>query len=182
VAARVDAAQLGAGTRRGKEAVTFEERLKKLKLVAFDFDGVLTDNSVYVFEDGREAVRCSRGDSLGLGMLAAAGVHTVIISKETNPVVTARAKKMKMRCIQNCDDKRTALEGLANELGLSMDEIAFVGNDVNDIPCLEIVGMPMVVADAHEDVLRYAAYRTTKVGGNGAVREICDLIMAVQRS
>jgi 3-deoxy-D-manno-octulosonate 8-phosphate phosphatase (KDO 8-P phosphatase) len=162
--------------------MTLEERLKKLKLVAFDFDGVLTDNTVYVFEDGKEAVRCSRGDGMGLGMLAAAGIHTIIISKETNPVVTARAGKLKMRCIQNCDDKRTALEGVARELGLTMDEIAFVGNDVNDIPCLEIVGVPMVVADAHKDVLSYAAYRTKALGGKGAVREICDLIVAVQRS
>lgn len=162
--------------------MTFEERLKKLKLVAFDFDGVFTDNAVYVFQDGTEAVRCSRGDGMGLGMLAEIGIHTIIISKETNPVVTARAGKLKMRCIQNCDDKRTALENVAKELGLAMDEIAFVGNDVNDIPCLEIVGLPIVVADSHKDVLSYGAYRTTAAGGNGAVREVCDMIVAVHRS
>lgn len=158
------------------------ERLRKLKLVVFDFDGVMTDNAVYVFEDGREAVRCSRGDSMGVSLLVAAGVQTMILSKETNPVVTARANKMKTRCIQGCDDKRAALEGVARELGLGMEEIAFVGNDINDIECLEMVGVPIVVADAHDGVLPYAAYRTKATGGNGAVREVCDMIVAVHRS
>ena len=156
---------------------SLDDRLRKVRLVAFDFDGVFTDNLVYVFDDGREAVRCSRSDGFGIGLLEQAGVRTVIISKERNPVVAARSRKLAMRCVQGCDDKRTALEAIAQEMNLSLDQMAFVGNDVNDLPCLTIVGLPIVVQDAHPDVVRYAAYQTQHPGGRGAVREICDLFV-----
>jgi len=106
---------------------------------------------------------------------------TIIISGETNPVVTARSRKLAVRCIQGCDDKRAALQAVVGELGLSLSETAFVGNDINDLDCLQAVGLPMVVADAHEDVVPYAVFQTTTRGGHGAVREVCDLIAAVQR-
>lgn len=157
------------------------ERFRVLRLVAFDFDGVFTDNSVYVTQDGVESVRCVRSDGLGLQKLAALGIATIIISTETNPVVTARSRKLSVRCIQGCDDKRSALENVIAELGVSMAETAFVGNDVNDLECLKVAGLPIVVADAHQDVLPYAAFRTETRGGYGAVREICDLIAAVRR-
>lgn len=149
--------------------------IRKIRLVAFDFDGVFTDNLVYVFEDGSEAVRCSRGDGIGLQKLKRLGVETVIISTESNPVVSARAQKLKIRCFQNCEDKRKTLEKLAAELGISLDEIAFVGNDINDLPCLNLVGLPIVVNDAHPDVVSIARYQTRNLGGYGAVREVCDL-------
>ena len=155
------------------------ELVRATRLVAFDFDGVFTDNMVYVFEDGREAVRCTRSDGLGLSKLKALGLATVIISTETNPVVTARAAKLAVRCVQSCADKRAALDGLAAELGLALREVAFVGNDVNDLPCLTCVGLPIVVRDAHPDVVPYAYYRTGAPGGHGAVREVCDLFESV---
>ena len=158
------------------------ERLRLVRLVAFDFDGVFTDNAVYVSQDGTEAVRCVRSDGLGLQALTALGVATVIISTETNPVVGARSRKLSVRCIQGCEDKRAALERVAAELAVTMRETAFVGNDINDLACLEAVGLPIVVADAHQDVLPHAMYRTKTPGGHGAVREVCDLIEAVQRS
>jgi YrbI family 3-deoxy-D-manno-octulosonate 8-phosphate phosphatase len=157
------------------------ERLRRIRLVAFDFDGVLTDNAVYVAQDGSESVRCVRSDGIGLQALAALGVSTLVISTETNPVVEARCRKLGVRCIQGCNDKRTVLEAAAAELGLTMAETAFVGNDVNDLDCLRAAGVPCVVADAHEDVVACAAYRTRTPGGYGAVREICDLIAAVMR-
>ena len=156
-----------------------EDRIRRVRLVAFDFDGVFTDNSVYVFEDGREAVRCSRSDGYGIGLLKAAGIEAVLISKERNPVVGARARKLAMRCVQGCDDKRTALESLAQEYNLTLDQVAFVGNDINDLPCLTIVGLPIIVQDAHPDVISFAAYQTQHLGGRGAVREICDLFVRV---
>lgn len=152
-----------------------QEILSKIRLVAFDFDGVFTDNMVYVFEDGSEAVRCSRGDGMGLQRLKRLGIETVIISTETNPVVSARARKLKMRCVQQCEDKRAELEKIIQEMGISLAEVAFVGNDVNDSACLECVGMPIVVQDAHPDVIPLALYRTKRRGGYGAVREVCDL-------
>jgi YrbI family 3-deoxy-D-manno-octulosonate 8-phosphate phosphatase len=152
------------------------ERLRAVRLLAFDFDGVFTDNTVYVFEDGREAVRCYRGDGLGLQRLRRLGLPAVIISTETNPVVTARSRKLGLRCVQGVSDKRGVLEELVAELGLSLEQVAYVGNDVNDLPCLTCVGLPIIVQDAQAELLPLAAYRTTRPGGQGAVREVCDLL------
>jgi YrbI family 3-deoxy-D-manno-octulosonate 8-phosphate phosphatase len=153
-----------------------------VRLVAFDFDGVFTDNAVYVLQDGTEAVRCNRSDGIGLRKLEACDVLPIIISTETNPVVTARSQKLGVRCIQGCPDKRATLDSIAQELGLSLDKIAFVGNDVNDLPCLTCVGLPIVVRDAHPDVIGYARYQTLAMGGQGAVREVCDLFERVLTS
>jgi len=152
-----------------------KDLLTKIRLVAFDFDGVFTDNMVYVLENGTEAVRCFRSDGLGLQKLEQLGIETAIISTEANPVVSARARKLKIRCVQDCRDKRAALESIAKESGISLAEVAFVGNDINDLPCLECVALPIVVQDAHSDVVSTARYQTKKPGGHGAVREGCDL-------
>ena len=154
---------------------SIEKVIRKIRLIGFDFDGVFTDNLVYVFEDGAEAVRCSRGDGIGLQKLKHLGIESVIISTESNPVVSARARKLQIRCVQNCADKRKALEHIADEIGISLDEVAFVGNDINDLPCLTCVALPIVVQDAHRDVIELALYQTKNPGGCGAVREICDL-------
>lgn len=151
---------------------------KNVRLIAFDFDGVMTDNAVYILEDGREAVRCSRGDGMGIELVRKqTDVMLCVISKEKNPVVSARCKKLQIKCIQGCEDKVTALEDELKAQGLSLQDAAFVGNDVNDIPCLQIVGNPVVVADAETSVVPYAKYVTKGKGGNGAVREICNLIL-----
>jgi YrbI family 3-deoxy-D-manno-octulosonate 8-phosphate phosphatase len=155
------------------------ERVRRVRLVGFDFDGVFTDNSVYVFEDGREAVRCSRADGIGLAKLARFGVGAVIISTEVNPVVSARAKKLGVLCVQGCEDKPSALERILGERNLTFDQAAFVGNDVNDLTCLEKVHLPIVVQDAHPDVASVATYRTRAPGGYGAVREVCDIFEQV---
>ncbi len=154
-------------------------RLHAVRLLAFDFDGVFTDNTVYVSEDGRETVRCWRGDGLGLARLQQLGIHLAIISTEINPVVTARSRKLNIRCTQGVQDKRAALTLLLQELNLTSAEAAFVGNDLNDLPCLTVVGLPIVVQDAHPDVVWVAAYQTRAGGGRGAVREVCDLLAAV---
>ena len=155
------------------------DTIRQIRLVAFDFDGVFTDNMVYVLQDGSEAVRCNRSDGIGLQKLKKLGIKTVIISTESNPVVSARAQKLKMRCIQNCEDKGQTLKNVTRELGISLDEVAFVGNDINDRACLTCVGLPIVVQDAHPEVISLAAYRTEAHGGHGAVREICDLFEQV---
>jgi YrbI family 3-deoxy-D-manno-octulosonate 8-phosphate phosphatase len=154
---------------------SINEIIGGIRLIAFDFDGVFTDNMVYVFEDGREAVRCFRGDGIGLHRLKKLGIKAVIISTEANPVVSARARKLKIRCIQDCQDKRAALEDIAHDQGIGLGQVAFVGNDVNDLPCLECVALPIVVQDAHQDVVSTAHYQTKNPGGHGAVREVCDL-------
>ena len=103
------------------------------------------------------------------------GIETAIISTEANPVVSARARKLKIACIQDCQDKRAVLEKLTHDQGISLSEVAFVGNDINDLSCLECVALPIVVQDAHHDVVPTALYQTKHPGGHGAVREICDL-------
>lgn len=160
---------------------TLEARIRRVRLVAFDFDGVFTDNTVYVTQDGTEAVRCNRSDGLGLRKLEALNLLPIIVSTEVNPVVTARGKKLGIRVIQGCNDKRATLDELVTELGIALENVAFVGNDINDLLCLSAVGLPMVVQDAHPDVLPYACYQTRALGGFGAVREICDLFDRVLR-
>ena len=156
-----------------------EEVIQRIRLVAFDFDGVFTDNMVYVFEDGSESVRCFRSDGIGLQKLKNLGIETAIISTEANPVVSARARKLKIRCVQDCRDKRAVLEKIAQDQGIGLTEVAFVGNDINDLECLECVALPMVVQDAHQDVVATALYQTKNPGGHGAVREVCDLFERV---
>ena len=152
-----------------------KDLIAKIRLVAFDFDGVFTDNMVYVLEDGTEAVRCFRSDGIGLQKLKRLGIESVIISTEANPVVSARARKLKIRCIQDCQDKRAVLEEIALEMGITLNEVAFVGNDINDRACLECVALPIVVQDAFPEVVPLALYQTKRPGGHGAVREVCDL-------
>ena len=155
--------------------------LRTVRLVVFDFDGVFTDNSVFVFEDGREAVRCTRADGLGIDNLRRLGIPMCIVSTETNPVVSARAKKLKLPCLQAIENKRVAVEQLAREHNIALGDMAFLGNDINDRPALELVGLPVVVADAHPDVKPLARYVTQRPGGHGAVREFCDLLAAARR-
>ncbi len=156
------------------------EHLESVTFVVFDFDGVMTDNRVLVAEDGRESVFCSRADGLGLQMLGRAGIGCLILSTETNPVVTARASKLGVECLQvrGVDAKGEALRGIIRDRGLDPAAMAYVGNDVNDIECLGLVGVPICVADAWPAVRRAARYATARRGGDGAVREVCDLLLA----
>ena len=158
-----------------------EKTIQKIQLIAFDFDGVFTDNMVYTFEDGREAVRCSRSEGLGIQKLKDHGMDMVVISTEVNSVVAARCRKLGLPCIHGCENKLAALMEIAEQKNISLDHVAYVGNDINDIPCLRHVGFPVVVQDAHPDVLDLARFRTTRPGGHGAVREICDLFDAIIR-
>lgn len=156
------------------------QRIRRLRVVGFDFDGVFTDNAVYVFQDGREAVRCSRSDGLGLRKLESAGVIPVIVSTEPNPVVAERSRKLKVRCLQGCEDKLAAFRALLDELGVGLDCAAYVGNDINDLPCLREVALPIAVGDAWPELKEVALYQTRRHGGEGAVREVCDLIADVK--
>lgn len=155
--------------------------LAKLHLVVFDFDGVMTDNRVLVMQDGTEGVLCNRSDGLGIGMLRDAGLALLILSKEENPVVSARARKLKIECMQGIDDKLTALKALLSQRGVDAGDVAYVGNDLNDLECMGHVGLPIAVSDAYPQVLRVARLVTMRPGGHGAVREVCDWILAARR-
>lgn len=150
---------------------------RAIKLLALDFDGVMTDNRVLVDEDGKEAVLCHRGDGLGVGRLKKAGIEVVVISMEPNPVVSARCRKLKIDCLQNCNKKLKALQEIATARKLKPRDIAFVGNDINDLECLRWVGLPVAVADAEPEVLEAVAYVTKRPGGRGAVREVAEKLL-----
>lgn len=153
--------------------------LLRVRFVAFDFDGVFTDDTVYVTQEGVEMVRCWRGDGLGLRKLEQVGIGTAILSTETNPVVGIRAGKMRVPCLQGLDDKRAALDTLVRQSGAPLASFAFVGNDINDLVCLTAVGLSIAVRNAHPDVLGCVKYRTDTPGGLGAVREVCDVLHRV---
>ena len=155
---------------------SIDEVARNIRLVALDFDGVFTANTVYVDQRGYESVRCSRADGIGLQHLALAGIASVVLSTEPNPVVEARCRKLRVNCHQGLVDKLDTLREYAAGLDISLDRVAFLGNDVNDLGCLLSVALPCIVADADAVLLRYPFYRTRSHGGEGAVREFCDLI------
>ena len=150
----------------------------KISLVAMDFDGVLTDNIVYVDENGVEKVATSRGDSMGIRLVREAlPIEFIVISTELNPVVTARCKKLKLEVYQGIKDKPAVLRNVMQQKGISAEEIVFIGNDVNDLGCLDMAGYAVVPADAEPEVIRSADLVLNRKGGRGAVREFCDMIL-----
>jgi YrbI family 3-deoxy-D-manno-octulosonate 8-phosphate phosphatase len=154
--------------------------LRAVRLLVFDFDGVMTDNRVLVMQDGTEGVMCNRSDGLGLGMLAAApgAPALLVLSKEQNPVVSARCRKLKLECLQGIDDKPAALLSVLAARGLDPSQAAYVGNDTNDVGCMKMVGLSIAVADAWPPARAVAHVLTTRAGGHGAVREVCDWFLA----
>jgi len=148
-----------------------------LDAIVFDFDGVHTDDFAYVDQEGVETVRVKRGDGLGIGLLKDAGLTLLILSTEKNPVVQARAKKLGVTAITGKDDKAEALSDWLATNDIDPSRVAYVGNDVNDAGCLEMVGWPIVVQDAHPDVKRLARLTLDSRGGEGAVRELADLVL-----
>jgi N-acylneuraminate cytidylyltransferase len=159
-----------------------ETDLSGIRLLVLDFDGVLTDNHVTVDQYGLESVRCHRGDGWGIARLKESGVEVIVLSTETNPIVGARCAKLGIHCIQGSRHKLGELTHLAEQLSLSRDEIAYVGNDVNDLECMEWVGLPIAVADAESEIRSCARIITARPGGHGAVREVADAILLARDS
>lgn len=147
-----------------------------IRLIVFDFDGVFTDNKVYLSESGEEHVACNRSDGIGLHRLKTMGYETLILSTEKNPVVSKRAEKLKVRCIQSSDDKLKDLIDYCTMSEIDLCQVAFVGNDINDIEVMKEVKFAICVQDAFEEVKQISDYILQKKGGDGAVRELCDMI------
>ena len=155
--------------------------LERLRLAVFDFDGVFTDNRVWVNEHGGETLAFSRSDGLGLRRLEEVGVRPLIVSMEQSSIVTARAGKLKVDCVQGVEDKLAVLRERTGELGVALEDTAFVGNDINDAECLRAVGVPVVPADAWPEVMPLARWVLTRAGGTGCVREFCDAVWEAKR-
>jgi N-acylneuraminate cytidylyltransferase len=148
-----------------------------IEALVMDFDGVLTDNLVHVDQHGGETVTCSRSDGMGLEALRLRGLPMLVLSKEQNPVVQARCRKLQIACQQGIEAKLSALRAFCAEQGVRLERTVYVGNDVNDLECLAAVGCGVAVADAHPEAKRHARLILNAAGGRGAVRELCDLIL-----
>jgi YrbI family 3-deoxy-D-manno-octulosonate 8-phosphate phosphatase len=146
--------------------------------VVTDFDGVHTDDSVQVSQDGTETVTVSRSDGMGVALLRDAGIPVLILSTEANPVVTARAQKLRVEVVQGLSDKAAALRAWAAGRGIPLTRIAYLGNDVNDLGCLDLVGWPVAVPGAHPLVLAAARVVLDRPGGAGAVRDLAERVLA----
>jgi len=156
--------------------------LSRIKALVTDFDGVHTDDSVYVTQDGQESARCSRRDGMGIEMLRKSGLPILILSKEQVPIVARRAEKLKLEVIHGTEDKLPVLTRWADRNGLSLSDIAYIGNDINDVACMNAVGISFAPADSHATALEAASHVLSLGGGAGAVRELCDLILAARQS
>ncbi|GHE45283.1 transferase [Streptomyces longispororuber] len=145
--------------------------------VVLDFDGTQTDDRVLIDSEGREFVTVHRGDGLGIAALRRSGLAMLILSTEENPVVAARARKLKLPVLHGIDRKDLALKQWCEEQGIAPERVLYVGNDVNDLPCFGLVGWPVAVASAHDVVRGAARAVTTLPGGDGAIREIAAWIL-----
>lgn len=152
---------------------------ERIKLIISDFDGVLTDNRVWTDQEGRESVVASRADGMHLRDLRERGIEVVLLSSEPNPVVRARAKKMDIEVVQGIDTRRKgdAMTTMLSQKKIDPAHVIYVGNDVNDLPCFEIAGWAVAVADSYPEVRRAADYVLQTPGGRGALRELSDLVL-----
>jgi 3-deoxy-D-manno-octulosonate 8-phosphate phosphatase (KDO 8-P phosphatase) len=158
------------------------EKLKKVKILIIDIDGVLTDGSIYIDSEGKELKRFSALDGIGLSLLKAAGMPLAVISGRRSNATKHRLKELGFE--DNIYQGNVAKIGPYNEIksrfGIADEEIVYIGDDLSDIPILEKVGVPVTVANAPSEVREVAAYVTDKVGGDGAVREVVELILKAQ--
>ena len=159
-----------------------DTRLAGLCALVMDFDGVHTNNLVITDSDGRESVTTSRGDGMGLSLLRDTGRWSLLIlSKERNPVVLRRAEKLRIEVQNAVDDKVATLSGWLVERGLSWSQVLYVGNDVNDIEVMARAGLAACPADAHPSAKSAAEWVLAASGGRGALRELCDRVLALPR-
>ena len=148
----------------------------EIKLIVYDFDGVMTNNKVYVDQNGNETVQVNRADGLGISEFKKLGIEQIIISTETNPVVSARAKKLGINCLQGIENKKTALSEYCNKNNISLQNVAYVGNDINDKEVMGIAGKTYCPADAHDNIKSISDYILKTNGGDGVIRELLDFI------
>ncbi len=160
---------------------SFFDRLRKVRLFAMDFDGIHTDGLVMTNQMGTESVTCSRIDGLGLEILRnRTDICFCVISKESNPVVEWRCRKLQIPLVQavlSGEGKLQILQRLAVTNFIIPEKVLYMGDDVNDLPCLKWAGVPITVPGSHPLVKDASIYETTAFGGRGAIREVCELIL-----
>ena len=163
--------------------MNIEALAKPIKLVIFDVDGVLTDGGLYFSDEGLELKRFNSLDGLGIQLLKNNGIQPAVITARRSKTVEHRMKNLGItHCYQGQENKRFAFETLLSELSLSNREVAYMGDDIIDLPVMAQVGLAVAVANAHPLVKQQAHFITKKTGGNGAVREVCDFLLKAQNT
>lgn len=158
-----------------------KNKLKNTRFVFLDFDGVLTDNKVFLDQTGKEMVCCDRSDTFGVKLLnKQANIFFMIISSEKNKVVAARAKKLGIPCRRGVNNKLSVLKRAALSKKIDLKHSIYIGNDINDLDCFQAVGLAIAVADSYPPIKKYTHLITASPGGNGALREICELLIMAQ--
>jgi len=149
---------------------------ESVRLIVYDFDGVMTNNHVLQFQDGTEGVLVNRADGWGVGQIEKMGIPQLILSTETNPVVAARGRKLNIEVIQSCGDKKTTLAGYCEKLKIDLSSVLYLGNDLNDLEVMRVVGFPVAPADAHPAVVALAKHVTRAKGGEGVIKELSEYV------
>jgi 3-deoxy-D-manno-octulosonate 8-phosphate phosphatase (KDO 8-P phosphatase) len=153
--------------------------MNSIKLLVYDFDGVMTDNKVFVDQYGNEMVQVNRADGLGVSEIRKLGIEQMILSTETNPVVSARAEKLDLFCLQGVDNKAQALTEYCNVHHISLSNVAYIGNDINDLDVMELVGTTFCPEDAHVSIKEFSQFILSSKGGEGVSREIFDKLKQI---
>jgi 3-deoxy-D-manno-octulosonate 8-phosphate phosphatase (KDO 8-P phosphatase) len=157
-------------------------RLKKIKMLATDVDGVLTDSGMYYSEHGDEMKKFSTRDGMGMVLLRNAGFNVAIITSEDTKIVERRAAKLKITDLfQGVRDKVAAMDILMKRHSLTWEEVAYIGDDVNDLEVMKRVGFAATPSDGTDEIKKIAHYITKKIGGGGCVREVCDMLLALKK-
>ena len=174
--------KLGLGVTRSRSDAEVLRRLAGVRLLSLDVDGVMTDGGLYYTDEGRISRKYNVKDGVGIKRAMDAGIQIVIISAGVSGSVSERAETLGIEHVfTGVEDKRAVLETLCDELEIGLDEVAHIGDDLNDIPLLEAVGCPIAVADAQREAWDAALIITEQNGGNGAIREICDALVKSRR-
>lgn len=159
------------------------DRAASIRLALFDVDGVLTDGSLFFDDQGREFKAFHVRDGLGFKLLRQSGVEVAVISARRSGIVARRMETLGVvHCVQGVENKLGAYEDLCSKLNLAHEQVSHIGDDLLDLPLLKRVGLAIAVADAHPSILPHVHWKTTRPGGAGAAREVCDLIMRAQHT
>ena len=149
----------------------------RINLLVYDFDGVMTDNKAYIDQDGNEMVQINRADGLGIAEIKKLGIEQIIISTEKNSVVSARASKLSIPCLQGIENKKDVLIHYCQNNNYDLKYVAYVGNDVNDKDAMGISGLTFCPSDAHESIKKIADHILILKGGDGVIRELYDFLI-----
>lgn len=157
-----------------------QARASKVRLACFDVDGTLTDGRLYYDHAGNESKAFSVLDGQGLKQLQASGIHVALITARHSLSAEQRGKDLGLHVQIGVSNKRLAVEALCREHGMSLDEVLFMGDDLPDLPALLAVGLPVAPANAHPWIAERVRWHTRARGGEGAAREVCDVLLAAQ--